>query len=90
MQTQYETVRRLALARPPHAAPAPGCVLLMARGLPAWLEVVQRVAPRDVTPAPERVGTPSPTPVVTPAIRSDLTQLLAGLVLACAQEEVRA
>jgi hypothetical protein len=62
----------------------------MSRGLPAWLEVVQRVAPRrgDAT----RVTMPAihgPTAVATLAGRSELTQLLAGLVLACAQEEVR-
>ena len=90
LQAQYEAVRRMAAARPPHAEPAPGCVLLMSRGLPAWLEVVQRVAPRggDTT----RVAVPGghwPTDAVTRAVRSDLTQILAGLVLACAQEEVR-
>jgi hypothetical protein len=80
----------MAAARPPHAEPAPGCVLLMSRGLPAWLEVVQRVAPRgDDTPRVAVPGGHGPTDAATRAVRSDLTQILAGLVLACAQEEVR-
>jgi hypothetical protein len=62
----------------------------MARGLPVWLEVVQRVAPRRGATTPAVVpGTHGPTAAATLAVRSDLTQLLAGLVLACAQEEVR-
>lgn len=80
----------MAAARPPHAEPAPGCGLLMARGLPAWLEVVQRVAPRRGDTTPVAVpGVHGPTDAATLAVRADLTQLLAGLVLACAQEEVR-
>jgi hypothetical protein len=62
----------------------------MARGLPAWLEVVQRVAPRrDDGPraaGPDAQGRPD---AVTLAVRSDLTRVLAGLILACTQEEVR-
>lgn len=82
-------MRRLAAARLPHAEPPPGCVLLMSRGLPAWLELVQRVAPRrGETPPVAVLGVHKPTDAA--AGRSDLTQLLAGLVLACAQEEVRA
>lgn len=82
-------MRRLAAARPPHAEPAPGCVLLMSRGLPAWIELVQRVAPRRGETTPVAVpGIHGPTDAATVAVRSDLTQLLAGLILACAQEEV--
>jgi hypothetical protein len=66
-------------------------VLLMSRGLPAWLELVQRVAPRRGDAPPVAVAAVhGPTDGATVAGRSDLTQLLAGLVLACAQEEVRA
>ena len=62
----------------------------MARGLPAWLEVVQRVAPRRGATTPGVVpDAHGPTDAAALAVRSDLTQLLAGLVLACAQEEVR-
>jgi hypothetical protein len=62
----------------------------MSRGLPAWLEVVQRVAPRrGDTPRLAVLGAPGPTHAATLAVRADLTQLLAGLVLAYAQEEVR-
>jgi len=90
LQAQYEAVRRMAAARRPHAEPPPGCLLLMSRGLPAWLEVVQRVAPRRGNTTPIAVpGVHGPTDAATLAVRSDLTQLLAGLVLACAQEEVR-
>lgn len=80
----------MAAARPPHAEPAPGCVVLMSRGLPAWLQVVQRVAPRpgDTTPV-AMPAVQGPTDAATLVGRSDLTRLLAGLVLACAQEELR-
>lgn len=80
----------MAAARTPHAEPAPGCGLLMARGLPAWLQVVQRVAPRRGATTPVvGPGADGPSDAATLAVRSDLTQLLAALVLACAQEEVR-
>jgi hypothetical protein len=53
----------------------------MSRGLPAWLEVVQRVAPhRDDGPRAAGPGAPGRTDAVTLAVRSDLTHLLAGLV----------
>jgi len=84
-------VRRLAAARQPDAEPASGCVLLMSRGLPAWLELVQRVAPRRGEALAIAVAAVhGPTDAAMVAGRSDLTQLLAGLVLVCAQEEVRA
>lgn len=82
-------MRRAATAG---SAPGPsgsGCVLLMTRGLPAWIDVVQRVVSRDTDPvrAPERGGD-RVLDVSPPGVRADLTRLLAGLVLACAQEEV--
>jgi len=73
-----------------HAEPTPGCVLLMSRGLPAWLEVVQRVAPRrDDGPRAAGPGAQGRSDAVTLAVRSDLTHVLAGLILACTHEEVR-
>lgn len=83
-------MRRAATTASSHAEPAPGCVLLMSRGLPAWLEVVQRVAPRrGDDPRTAGPGVQGRTDAATLAVRSDLTHLLAGLILACTQEEVR-
>jgi hypothetical protein len=84
-------MRRAATTASSHAEPAPGCVLLMSRGLPAWLEVVQRVAPRrgDGPRDAAGPGVHGPTNAAPLAVRSDLTQLLAGLILACTHEEVR-
>jgi len=83
-------MRRAATAASSHAESAPGCVLLMSRGLPAWLAVVQRVAPRRGD-GPRAAGPDiqERTDAATLAVRSDLTHVLAGLILACTQEEVR-
>ena len=61
--------------------------VLITHGMSAWVAVVTALAPPRPAPAP--AGTMSGPPMdVAPALRSELTQLLASLVLACARQEV--
>jgi hypothetical protein len=81
---QYEAVRREALEVAPFGPRGHGLALLLARGLPAWLTALTTLIPsrprRPVDgPRAER------TPRLLPAARGQLTTVLAGLVLACAQ-----
>lgn len=87
LQNQYETVRCDATAGTTSGWHGQGCALLMSRGLPAWLDVVQRVMPHASAPPPcvERDACGAPGAALTGG-RADLTRLLANLVLACAQE----
>ncbi len=81
---QYEAVRREALEVAPFGPRGHGLALLLARGLPAWLTALTTLVP----PPPRRpVAEPGaePPPRLLPAARVELTTVLAGLVLACAQ-----
>ncbi len=81
---QYEALRREALDVAPFGPRGHGLALLLARGLPAWLTALTILVPSrprrpvDAPPA-ER------SPRLLPAARVELTTVLAGLVLACAQ-----
>jgi hypothetical protein len=77
------------MARSPQAEPAPGCALLMARGLAAWLEVAARVAPPPRSDPRAALEGPAPRDLTALTGRSALTHVLATLVLAYAQEEGR-
>jgi hypothetical protein len=81
---QYEALRREALEVAPFGPRGHGLALLLARGLPAWLTALTALGPprprRPVDePRAERV------PRLLPAARVELTTVLAGLVLACAE-----
>jgi len=58
--------------------------LFIARGLPAWLMALAALAPsRPARAVGERLAEPSGR--LLPAARGELTTVLAGMVLACAQ-----
>ena len=81
---QYEALRREALEVAPFGPRGHGLALLVARGLPAWLTALTALGPsrprRPVSaPRAER------TPRLLPTARVELTTVLAGLVLACAE-----
>ncbi len=81
---QYEALRREALEVAPFGPRGHGLALLVARGLPAWLTALTALVP----PRPRRpVDAPQTerAPRLLPVARVELTTVLAGLVLACAQ-----
>jgi hypothetical protein len=81
---QYEAVRREALDGAPFAPRGHGLALLLARGLPAWLTALTALVPsRPIRPVNE--GRVERSPQLLPAARVELTTILAGLVLECAQ-----
>ena len=82
---QYEALRREALEVAPFGPRGHGLALLLARGLPAWLTALTAlVPPRPRRPVDESRTEQSP-PRLLPAARMELTTVLAGLVLACAE-----
>jgi hypothetical protein len=81
---QYEALRREALEVAPFAPRGHGLALFIARGLPAWLAALTALAPsRPVRPVDERPAEPAAW--LLPAARVELTNVLAGMVLVCAQ-----
>ncbi len=81
---QYEALRREALEVAPFGPRGHGLALLVARGLPAWLTALTALVPsrpRRPVEAPPAEGSPR----LLPAARVELTTVLAGLVLACAE-----
>ena len=86
---QYEALRREALEVAPFGPRGHGLALLVARGLPAWLTALTALVPsrpRRPVDAPQAEWSPRlPPAALQPAARVELTTVLAGLVLACAQ-----
>ena len=81
---QDEAVRREALEVAPFAPRGHGLALLVARGLPAWLTALTALGPsRPRRPVDEPRAERGPR--LLPAARMELTTVLAGLVLACAE-----
>ena len=81
---QYEALRREALEVAPFGPRGHGLALLVARGLPAWLTALTALVPaRPKRPVDEPRAEQGPR--LLPAARVELTTVLAGLVLACAQ-----
>jgi hypothetical protein len=87
---QYEALRREALETGPFGPRGQGLALFLSRGMAAWLAALTALAwpVRATPPEPEQ---PREEPVhVRPAVRAELTTVLAGMVLACTQPmEVR-
>ena len=82
---QYEVVRHDAATRVDVTPRGHGLVLLMTRGMPAWLDAVSTLCLRPVgrdTPAMQGDRAFD----LAPPVRSELTRVLASLVLTCAQE----
>jgi len=84
---QYEALRREALAPACVGARGHGLALFLARGMTAWLAALRCLAPPG---PPQRALEPvAPGPRPLPAVRAELTRLLAGMVLACTREPAR-
>lgn len=81
---QYEAVRREALEVAPFGPRGHGLALLLARGLPAWLTALATLVPSRPRRSVDAAGAER-SPRLLPAARVELTTVLAGLVLACAQ-----
>jgi hypothetical protein len=82
--SHYETLRREALAARPVGPRGQGLVLFLTRGMSAWLAAVTVLAP-SVTPPPIHADLQARPPrTMLPPCRSELTTVLAGMVLACA------
>ena len=81
---QYEALRREALEVAPFGPRGHGLALLLTRGLPAWLTALTALVPSwPRRPMDEPRAERSPR--LLPAARAELTTVLAGLVLACAE-----
>ena len=81
---QYEALRREALEVAPFAPRGHGLALFIARGLPAWLAALTALAPSRPARAVAE-GPAEPASRLLPAARVELTTVLAGMVLVCAQ-----
>ena len=81
---QYEALRREALEVAPFAPRGHGLALFIARGLPAWLTALTALTPSRPARAVDARRTEL-APRLLPAARMELTTVLAGMVLACAQ-----
>ena len=80
---QYEALRGAALAPTAGGSRGHGLALFVTRGMAAWLTALTALVPRRVVPviadAPrERQA------VIMSTTRTELTTVLAGMVLACA------
>ena len=87
VREQYELLRREATTADPLGPRGHGLVLLMTRGISAWLETVQTLTPRAIAPAENTVSLPETDGTTWKAgDRAELTRVLASLVLTCVQE----
>ena len=81
---QYEALRREATETPLGGSRGHGLALFLTRGLPGWLAALTALtAPRRPPPAPAEAPR-HPGPTLGPSARTELTTVLAGMVLACA------
>ena len=86
----YEQLRQEALASAPGTERGHGLALFVMRGLSAWLHALNALVPRPIEPARSMEPvSPGPAPSLSPEARSELTNVLADMVLACSQEAVR-
>ena len=87
VREQYELLRREATTADPMGPRGHGLVLLMTRGISAWLDTVQTLAPRAIAPAELTASLPeADRPTWTAGDRAELTRILASLVLRCVPE----
>lgn len=80
---QYEALRREATETTPGGPRGHGLGLVLTRGLPGWLAALTALIPPPPAPAaaPRHAG-----PALVSSARTELTTVLAGMVLACAAE----
>jgi hypothetical protein len=85
VRAQYEALRREATAAAPDAPRGHGLALFLARGLPAWLAALSALTPAGPSPRGPDPAPGEPRAPLGPAVRQELTTVLAGMVLACTQ-----
>ena len=85
---QYEVLRRQALKALDVERRGLGLSLFLTRGMPSWLEALTALDPARLCPSTKR-PTSERLPDPLPFVRSDVTVLLANMVLACGAEEMR-
>lgn len=87
VREQYELLRREATTADPLGPRGHGLVLLMTRGISAWLDTVQTLTPRAIAPVVHTAAmTGAEGPTWKVGDRAELTRVLASLVLTCVQE----
>jgi hypothetical protein len=86
---QYEALRREATATGAGIGRGHGLVLFLTRGMTVWLEALTALEPpRAPVVQVFEPSVPERGAALTAALRVDLTTVLAGMVLACSEEEV--
>jgi hypothetical protein len=85
---QYEALRREATQITPGGPRGHGLALFLTHGLPGWLAALTALTPSWRRPPPPATAeAPWPSgPTLGPSARTELTTVLAGMVLACAAE----
>ena len=87
VREQYEFLRREATTADPMGPRGHGLVLLMTRGISAWLDTVQTLTPRAIAPTEHTAAVTEAGGTTWKAgDRAELTRVLAGLVLTCVPE----
>ena len=81
---QYEVVRQDAASAVAFARQGYGVALLMSRGMPAWLKAVSTLCLPAVGPPPAASGDLD----LAPPVRSEMTRMLASLVLSRVAEGI--
>jgi hypothetical protein len=81
----YEALRREALEAAPLGPRGHGLALFLSRGLPDWLAALTALGPPGAFSRPIAEPPRDGGPRVAPAVRGELTTVLAGMVLACTQ-----
>jgi len=87
LQDQYEALRREAGETDPLARRGHGLALFISRGMTAWIRALAALVGRSQPIA--AAAAPSPTnriPALPAARRSELTTVLADMVLCCSPE----
>ena len=81
----YEQLRQEALAGPSGTGRGHGLALFVMRGMSAWLRALSALVPAR----PTEPASLCSVPALSPTTRSELTNVLADMVLACSQEAAR-
>lgn len=83
---QYETLRKEALEAGPLGRRGHGLTLFLSRGMMAWMVALKVLGTCPVAVSDDRSAQYGDLPA---AVRSDLTVVLADMVLACSEEARR-
>jgi len=83
---QYETLRKEALEAGPLGRRGHGLTLFLSRGMRAWMTALKALGTRPVAVSEDRSVQYRDLPA---AVRSDLTVVLADMVLSCSEEAGR-